>query len=643
MRYDYHIPLKSSRQVTTMNEFLTNLKALWSRERLATRERFDEQRIHSTLNDRVRRGNALAGVEIEESAAAPGDRVLLWVSASAESLGTFRASSGSPVRIWVDRVDEPGGIDAVISRRKANRLGLVVDVFPPDKLFDRSFNLDAQAPETTFDRADKAIAAFVAAKERDDLGPLKAVLTGEAEPSSQKNPTLWQPIDRGLHEAQIAAVQNALDTRDVALVHGPPGTGKTRTLVEIVEQEVLRGNRVLVTAASNTAVDTIMERLEGRGLNPLRLGHPARVLESLEYLTLDARLEARPDFALIRGWQDQAARLFRKARQSDNISRLERRELFAESRRLNQDARRHMRGIQDAIVSTAHVVCATAAGADIRLLNDVDFDVVVLDEATQTPDPIALIAAQRAPRLIVAGDPRQLPPTIIDRSAGIDGLATTFFERLERHAVMLNVQHRMHRAIMGFSSELFYGGRLVAADSVAEHCLEDLGVTPDPLRPGPLVFMDTAGKGFDEVRTEEDPSTSNPGQAERTALEVRRLLSRGISPENVAVITPYDAQSRLLKTLLDIPGLEIGTIDGFQGREKEAVIIDLVRSNSTGELGFLNDTRRMNVAMTRARRFLLVVGDSATLGSKDFYQRFFEHVEEHGAYVSAWNDDADIM
>lgn len=196
---------------------------------------------------------------------------------------------------------------------------------------------------------------------------------------------------------------------------------------------------------------------------------------------------------------------------------------------------------------------------------------------------------------------------------------------------------------MQFSSDMFYQGRLVAAESVTNHTLEDLGVRGDPLRPAPLVFVDTAGKGFDEVQSEEDPSTSNPGQADRTAREVRRLLSRGISPEDVAVITPYDAQARLLRTLLDVPGLEIGTIDGFQGREKEAVIIDLVRSNSTGELGFLNDARRMNVAMTRARRFLLVVGDSATLGSKDFYQRFFEHVEKLGVWVSAWTDDADIM
>jgi superfamily I DNA and/or RNA helicase len=200
----------------------------------------------------------------------------------------------------------------------------------------------------------------------------------------------------------------------------------------------------------------------------------------------------------------------------------------------------------------------------------------------------------------------------------------------------------MHRAIMAFPSRSMYGGALVAAPEVATHRLEDLGVAPDPLRPGPLVFLDTAGKGWSDERGEGDASTRNPAQAARTAAEARRLLARGLAAGGLAVITPYDAQVRLLRDLLDAErdaGVEIGTVDGFQGREKEAVIVDVVRSNDDCELGFLADVRRMNVALTRARRFLLVIGDSATLGAHPYYRDFLDAIDREGAHVSAWADD----
>ena len=212
---------------------------------------------------------------------------------------------------------------------------------------------------------------------------------------------------------------------------------------------------------------------------------------------------------------------------------------------------------------------------------------------------------------------------------------------------MLHVQYRMHEALMRFPSESMYEGKLRAAACVARHTLCGLpDVQADPLRPAPWHFVDCSGKGFVEQRSEDDPSTSNQGQADRTACEVRRLLSRGVAPHQIAVITPYVAQARRLRDALreaTADGLEIGTVDGFQGREKEAVVVDLVRSNDDGEIGFLADTRRMNVAVTRARRFLLVVGDSATLAHNEYYGRFMDAAEQSGAYLSAWSDDADPL
>eukprot|EP00747_Dinoflagellata_sp_TGD_P017725 gnl/TRDRNA2_/TRDRNA2_126008_c1_seq1.p1 gnl/TRDRNA2_/TRDRNA2_126008_c1~~gnl/TRDRNA2_/TRDRNA2_126008_c1_seq1.p1 ORF type:complete len:282 (-),score=49.35 gnl/TRDRNA2_/TRDRNA2_126008_c1_seq1:119-889(-) len=249
----------------------------------------------------------------------------------------------------------------------------------------------------------------------------------------------------------------------------------------------------------------------------------------------------------------------------------------------------------------------------------------------------------------MAGDPCQLPPTVIDFKAEKAGLGLTLFERLaaqdNQDALrMLTVQYRMHEAIMGFPSRNMYHGRLTAAPEVAQHQLHEInGVACDPLRDGPFLFLDTAGKGWEEHRETDDPSISNPSQAERTAAEVLRLLSRGIEPSDVAVITPYSTQVKLLRSLLAeacASGLEVDSVDGFQGREKEAIVFDLVRSNDEGSLGFVKDVRRINVALTRARRFLMVIGDSATVTHSDNISALLQHAEQEGCYLSAWNDDA---
>ncbi|TMQ15702.1 MAG: hypothetical protein E6J90_25075 [Deltaproteobacteria bacterium] len=321
---------------------------------------------------------------------------------------------------------------------------------------------------------------------------------------------------------------------------------------------------------------------------------------------------------------------------------------------------------------------ATCAVCDHFLLGDAVFDCAVIDEAMQAADPLLLVPLGRARVAVLAGDPCQLGPVVTAGPEVEAALGSTVFDRLARAggeagaqatSVMLEQQHRMHREIMTFPSRSMYDGRLRAAPSVVGHSLDDLGVAPDPLRPRPLWLIDTAGKDWSEQRGSGrsagssrdaldyepgtsltnipvfpfDPSTFNPGHAERIAAETRRLLSRGLPPTEIAIIAAYSAQARRLRELLRAEraaGLEIGTVDGFQGREKEAVIVDLVRSNEHGEIGFLANTRRMNVALTRARRFLLVVADSATLGSHPYYAQFLAYVDEIDAHGSAWSDDA---
>jgi ATP-dependent RNA/DNA helicase IGHMBP2 len=625
---------------------LDELARQWSAERRTARERFAAERRGTSLARRVARGLALDELVVDEQLAAARDRIRVALAADPRiDLDLCRFGPGDPVRIGPG--DHGPWVRGVFLRRDGQRIWIVADTDLPDELEDGRAVVEAEAHEITFDRGDGAIARARAA--RGDAARLIDVLYGEREAHVAPERT-WSPLDGALDDAQRAAVDAALRADDVALIHGPPGTGKTRTLVEVVRQLVGRGRRVLCTAASNTAVDNLGERLAAAGLEPVRLGHPARVSPALEDETLDARVEADGATGLAREWRDRARALRqRAAAHRDRAAR-------DEARALERDARRELMQTERAIVGRARVVLATCAGADHPVLGDEQFDVVVVDEATQAVDPLALVALLRAPRAILAGDPHQLPPTVIDVEAARAGLASTFFDRLAaaRPPPLLVQQHRMHAAIMRFPSEQTYGGRLVAAPAVAGHTLADLGVADDPLRPGPLWLIDTAGTDWTDRRgglvpgddDDADPSTWNPGLAERTAAEVRRLLSRGLGADRVAVIAPYAAQVRRLRELLvaeRAAGLEIATIDAFQGREKEAVVLDLVRANERGEIGFLGDLRRINVALTRARRFLLVVADSATLGAHAYYAALIAAFDAAGAHGSAWSDEAEPL
>jgi predicted DNA helicase len=293
------------------------------------------------------------------------------------------------------------------------------------------------------------------------------------------------------------------------------------------------------------------------------------------------------------------------------------------------------------IIESAQVICATCAGLSGSHLAQDEFDRVLLDEATQAIEPIALIAWLKAPRIILAGDHQQLAPTVLSRAAAEKGLAVSLFERLlkdqgEGVKQMLKEQYRMSEAIMAFPSKEMYGGELRAHPSVATRTLAEVLDASAQVDAPPVLFLDTAGKGFDEQSQEGGESLFNEGEAKWIAARANELLKAGLPPSELAVIAPYRAQVARLRELLPIEALEIDTVDAFQGREKDAVLLSLTRSNTEGQLGFLNDLRRMNVAMTRARRHLFVVGDSATLASHPFYARFVEKTQEDSGYRSGW-------
>lgn len=645
--------------------WLDGLARAWTAERAAVRAKVALERSGRILSERVALGIAIDHLRIIDELSAPGDRVRVRVAApEAVDLDNLRLAPGDPIRLWAEHPDEPGAVRGVYERREDQTLWLMLDR-AVDEL-DRDYAIDPEAPEVTFDRGDRAIERARAALATSDLARIRdvAALVRPARPIAAVR---WTALDTALDERQRAAVDAALRAGDIALIHGPPGTGKTRTLVEVVRQRVRRGERVLCAAPSNTAVDNLGlgMTLADPALRAVRLGHPARVHPALATLTLDAQVDADGATRLAREWRDRARQLRKTASGKRGA---EAKALWQEARALDRDAARELANCERAVLERAEVILATCVGCDHVLLGDTVFDCVVIDEATQAPDPLLLIALGRAKVCVLAGDPHQLGPVVTGGALAEATLGSTIFERLAGTeappagalAVMLEQQHRMHAQIMTFPSRTMYGDRLRAAPAVAAHTLEDLAVTPDPLRAAPLWLIDTAGKDWLELRTDFepggsltntpafqfDPSTFNPGNAERVAAEARRLLSRGLGPTEIAIIAAYSAQVRRLRELLRVEraaGLEIGTVDGFQGREKEAVIVDLVRSNEHGEIGFLANTRRMNVALTRARRFLLVVADSATLGAHPYYAAFLSYVDEIDAHGSAWSDDAPAL
>ena len=453
----------------------------------------------------------------------------------------------------------------------------------------------------------------------------------------------------GLNPSQHAAVEKILAAGELAIVHGPPGTGKTTTLTQAIKALLARDHQqILVTAPSNTAVDLLTEKLSDEGINVLRIGNPARVSDRLMALTLDSKTAAHSQMKEVKKMKKQASEFKDMAhkykRNFGQAEREQRKALFDEARKILKEVERTEQYIQDDLLSRAQVITATLVGASHYTIKDRKYEVVVIDEAGQALEPACWIPILKGKKLVLAGDHCQLPPTIKSAEAGKKGLSTTLLEKsvtLHPEAVtLLQEQYRMHEMIMGYSSAVFYEKKLKAHHSVAHHKLfaEDM----------PLQFVDTAGCGFEEKT--EGISTSNPEEAAFLLKHLTQLTAQlqqhhgGADFPTIAVISPYRQQIEILKEQLQhAPDLlqygnkiSVNTIDSFQGQERDIVYISMTRSNTENKIGFLSDIRRMNVAMTRARKKLVVIGDSATLSNLDFYADLITYAQEQDAWRSAW-------
>ncbi len=592
-------------------------------------------------------GKTVTGLHAGEAQTGLGGMSLLplTIKPRGEDLSPFHAmNAGDNVLLTLPPDSSYKSVEGTLYKVKEYEVVVALNAAPPDFIHRGVCQLDLLGSDATYKRMRKALTT-VAESKRSRLSTLREVFMGEEKPARGKVPRIvWSNKD--LNEYQQDAVKSALAAEDVALVHGPPGTGKTTVLVEIIRQHVGRGERVLATAPSNIAVDNMLEKLMPTGLRVVRLGHPARTIEALRHGNLAHQLEEDPAYEEVKELDAHRERYIRKeshfGRGQRQLGYEERQKREREIARLWREARDLEEEISRRIVASAQVVLGTHAGISKRFVKG-DFDLVAMDEASQATEPLSWVPLCMARKAVFAGDSNQLPPTIYSKEAAQQGLQTTLFDRLKEvlpanAQTLLRVQYRMHEDIMRYSSDRFYEGKLIAHESVAKHVASELeGVSPTDLTSRPVTYIDTAGAGYDESWNEMLESRENKGEAELAVKLYRQLSEAGLKNTQIALLTPYVAQARMLKGLLrHESGLEIGSVDGFQGREKEAVIVSLVRSNEAGQVGFLSDLRRLNVALTRARRLLIVIGDSVTITRHADYEAFVAHADKLDSHRSAY-------
>lgn len=435
-----------------------------------------------------------------------------------------------------------------------------------------------------------------------------------------------------LNATQEEAVNKVLHAKDVAIVHGPPGTGKTTTLVEAVYETLHRENQVLVCAQSNMAVDWISEKLVDRGVSVLRIGNPSRVNDKMLSFTYERRFESHPDYPQLWSIRKAIRELYARSRKGAEREAIRQKINSLKDRATELEIR-----INESLFSEARVIACTLVGSANRLLTGQKFGTLFIDEAAQALEAACWIPIRKADRVILAGDHCQLPPTVKAPEALRAGLGHTLMQTIVKSkpdtVSLLKLQYRMNDEIMRFSSEWFYGGMLQSAPEVKYRSILDFDT--------PIEWINTEGLDCNEEFIGENYGRINKSEAELSIEQLKGYITK-IGRErflderiDVGMISPYKAQVQYLRRLVRNDAffkpyrqaITINTVDGFQGQERDVILISLVRANEEGQIGFLNDLRRMNVAITRARMKLIILGDASTLTRHAFYKKLYTYIE----------------
>ncbi|MBK8711795.1 MAG: AAA family ATPase [Niastella sp.] len=433
-------------------------------------------------------------------------------------------------------------------------------------------------------------------------------------------------FNKDLNASQQQAVQAITDNVQLCVLHGPPGTGKTTTLVEAILQLIHKKEKIALTAASNTAVDHISKSLLAKGVKLLRVGNTGKIDPSVYPYTVEGQLQNSRQLKEIKTLKKRSEEFRKMAlkykRSFGKAEREQRNLLFKEVKNIRAEIKKLQAYNEEKLYREADVIAGTPVGLYDAHISRHTFQHLIVDEAGQCIEPLAWLIFPLSERIVLAGDHLQLPPTVISKEAAALGLDHSILEAAFGHCpntYLLNTQYRMRHAIAGFSSEYFYEGLLLSPDS-----LHNIGTH--------ISFIDTAGTGYNEAHGKDGTSLLNEGEL---TVALKLLEAEALNIAKTAFISPYNGQVEAARAMLPTT-MRISTIDSYQGQEKEIVILSLVRSNEVSEIGFLKDYRRMNVAITRAKEQLFVIGDSSTLGNDKFYRAFLKYLEKHGSYRTAW-------
>jgi ATP-dependent RNA/DNA helicase IGHMBP2 len=637
---------------------LEQLHALIQLERQEEMRRYEDLLKNTSIAQRRDNGVTWYPVAVSNEEIGIGGQLLIDIEPTVAQNAMHLFQTGQTAALFSNAyIDDRPILQGVIARVEKKLLRLAVNVDElPDWVSDGKLGVDLLYNETTFREMESAVKKLIAAKAGTRIAELRDILLA-------KRPADFRRIENAmvlpqLNDSQNAAFNQVAHAYDLAIIHGPPGTGKTTTLIETIKHAIKHETQVLVCAPSNAATDLLAQKLAASGLRVLRVGHTARLDENLIPYSLDAQIAQHPETKNLKKLYKYAHELRSKAqkyrRSFGGAERQERQSLLDESRSTLDYAKSIEKHILNTVVGNAQAICCTLVAAAQQLISGRQFRTVFIDEAAQALEAATWIPILLANRVVLAGDHYQLPPTVKSLEAQRAGLGLSLFEkciaRQPQVATMLDVQYRMNEQIMQFPSREFYHNQLKADISVATRTLA-LSDNDDLMLQLPVTFIDTAGCGFSEELNTQTLSLSNPQEAD-LLLRYLNLLYQCLElsqPEKVGsislgIIAPYKEQTAYLSENLPLyenmsaylGQISVNTVDGFQGQERDIIAISLTRSNEDGVVGFLADTRRMNVAITRAKCKLIIIGDSATIAGHPFYRDFLDYIEQIGAYTSAW-------
>jgi predicted DNA helicase len=664
-----------------LNDYYNKYTYLVELERKEEMERHEIEIKRLSPREREKKGRALLNMRSKKDGHTYDHKpkVKFMKKEVGEKLPDTEISIGDLVMISKNKILDDNNPTGTVSEKTNYSLTVVFDEKPPGFVLSDNLRIDLYVNDVTFQRMFDTLKKFKNKNQDSKLDNLQGKLLGLDKPScKEKLQDEIEWINEDLNNSQKEAVKSAILANDFYLIQGPPGTGKTMTAIEIINQAVKKNKEILATADSNVAVDNLVERLVNMGTDVLRLGHPIRVTPLLRKHTLDYKILDHPKYKEAEKLREKANELLDKQEQyqhpGDSLKRGMNDDQIIRKAEQNKGAR----GVKPAIIEEmaewiklqqeidelfnkinkleetavkdllekADVVCATNSTAGSELLSEYNFDLIIIDEATQSTEPAALIPFIKGKKAVLIGDHKQLPPTILNEKAAKKGLNKSMFERLyeiygKSIRSMLEIQYRMHDDIMNFSNKEFYNNKLKSSSNVANHTLEDLGYkmkgkecfTDKSLNSDkPIVFIDTKMMTANERSLKGSNSYDNPVEMEILLDIVDEALKSKLKPKDLAVIAPYKDQVDLFKKHNNIENLEINTVDGFQGREKEVILISLVRSNSHNNIGFLRDLRRLNVALTRAKRKLIIIGDSSAIEKNETYKNLVDYIKDNGLY-----------